>query len=68
MTAKPAQNSWVRMLCSDVSVLLYAFRRDSTDHTRYADWLQRTMAGKQCHLSGATRAPAIGWPADHSPR
>jgi predicted nucleic acid-binding protein len=56
------------MLCPDVNVLLYAFRRDSTDHTRYADWLQRTMAGKQCHLSGATRAPAIGWPADHSPR
>lgn len=33
------------MLCPDVNVLLYAFRRDSVDHIRYADWLHRAMTG-----------------------
>lgn len=35
------------MLCPDVNVLLYAFRRDSVDHTRYAHWLQHAMTGQQ---------------------
>lgn len=35
------------MLCPDVNVLLYAFRRDSVDHTRYAHWLQQAMTGQQ---------------------
>ena len=47
MTAKPSPISWVRMLCPDVNVLLYAFRRDSADHNRYAQWLQRAMTGHE---------------------
>ena len=35
------------MLCPDVNVLLYAYRRDSAEHTRYADWLQRAMTGAE---------------------
>lgn len=35
------------MLCPDVNVLLYAFRRDSTDHTGYARWLQTVMTGPE---------------------
>lgn len=35
------------MLCPDVNVLLYAFRRDSTDHSRYAKWLQQNMTGQE---------------------
>ena len=35
------------MLCPDVNVLLYAFRRDSAEHTRHADWLQRAMTGPE---------------------
>lgn len=35
------------MLCPDVNVLLYAFRRDSTDHVRYAQWLQTAMIGQE---------------------
>lgn len=35
------------MLCPDVNVLLYAFRRDSVDHPRYAQWLQDTMTGQE---------------------
>ena len=33
------------MLCPDVNVLLHAFRRDSPDHSAYADWLRQTMTG-----------------------
>ena len=47
MTAKPSPISWVRMLCPDVNVLLYAFRRDSADHNPYAQWLQRAMTGHE---------------------
>jgi toxin-antitoxin system PIN domain toxin len=35
------------MLCPDVNVLLYAFRRDSADHSRYAEWLQLAMTGPE---------------------
>ena len=35
------------MLCPDVNVLLYAFRRDSSDHERYAHWLQDAMTGAE---------------------
>lgn len=35
------------MLCPDVNVLLYAFRRDSTEHVRYAEWLHNTMTGHE---------------------
>lgn len=47
MTVKPSPTSSVTMLCPDVNVLLYAFRRDSTDHSRYAEWLQLTMTGSE---------------------
>ena len=42
MTVKPSPTSSVTMLCPDVNVLLYAFRSDSTDHSRYAQWPQLT--------------------------
>lgn len=35
------------MLCPDVNVLLYAFRRDSTDHSQYVHWLQQSMTGSE---------------------
>lgn len=35
------------MLCPDVNVLLYAFRRDSVDHPRYARWLREAMTGAE---------------------
>jgi toxin-antitoxin system PIN domain toxin len=35
------------MLCPDVNVLLSAFRRDSSDHERYARWLQDSMTGAE---------------------
>jgi uncharacterized protein len=35
------------MLCPDVNVLLYAYRRDSTAHSEYAGWLQQSMAGHE---------------------
>jgi toxin-antitoxin system PIN domain toxin len=35
------------MLCPDVNVLIYAFRRDSTDHPRYAEWLRHNMTGHE---------------------
>jgi toxin-antitoxin system PIN domain toxin len=47
MTAKPSPISLVTMLCPDVNVLLYAFRRDSADHPRYAQWLQHAMTGHE---------------------
>lgn len=47
MTAKPSPTSSVTMLCPDVNVLLHAFRRDSTDHSRYAEWLQLNMTGSE---------------------
>jgi predicted nucleic acid-binding protein len=31
------------MLCPDVNILLYAFRRDSDEHSSYAQWLQLIM-------------------------
>jgi hypothetical protein len=37
--------SWATMLCADVTVLLYALRRDCPGHSSYADWSQRTMPG-----------------------
>ena len=33
------------MILSDVNVLLYAFRRDSHDHTRYRRWVDDTVNG-----------------------
>jgi len=47
MTAKPSPTSSVAMLCPDVNVLLYALRRDSGDHSRYAEWLQLAMTGHE---------------------
>lgn len=35
------------MLCPDVNVFLYAFRRDSADHAMYAEWLTATMTGEE---------------------
>lgn len=35
------------MLCPDVNVLLYAFRRDSAGHSGYAEWLQLAMTGHE---------------------
>lgn len=35
------------MLCPDVNVLLYAFRRDSVDQAEYARWLQDAMTGQE---------------------
>lgn len=35
------------MLCPDVNVLLYGFRRDSVDHGAYAQWLTTTMTGHE---------------------
>jgi uncharacterized protein len=35
------------MLCPDVNVLLYAFRRDSAAHLEYVDWLQQAMTGHE---------------------
>lgn len=35
------------MLCPDVNVLLNAFRRDSTEHSQYAQWLQHRMTGPE---------------------
>lgn len=35
------------MICPDVNVLLYAFRRDSTEHDRYARWLMSAMTGHE---------------------
>lgn len=39
------------MLCPDVSILLYAFRRDSDEHSRYAQWLQLIMTGPVVRLA-----------------
>jgi uncharacterized protein len=35
------------MLCPDVNVLLYAFRRDSRAHSDYVDWLHQSMTGHE---------------------
>ena len=35
------------MICPDVNVLLYAFRRDSAEHPRYAEWLKLAMTGPE---------------------
>ncbi len=35
------------MICPDVNVLLYAFRRDSVRHDDYADWLYAAMTGAE---------------------
>lgn len=47
MTAVRSPNCWATMLCLDVNVLLYAFRRDSVDHSPYAQWLQSAMTGPE---------------------
>lgn len=47
MTKRPWPICWATMLCPDVNVLLYAFRRDSAAHQDYADWLDRTMTGEE---------------------
>jgi toxin-antitoxin system PIN domain toxin len=39
------------MLCPDVNILLYAFRRDSDEHSRYAQWLQPIMTGPVVRLA-----------------
>lgn len=33
------------MILADVNVLVYAHRSDATDHSRYHDWLEETLAG-----------------------
>lgn len=35
------------MVLPDVNVLVYAFREDTPDHTRYADWVSAMMNGPQ---------------------
>lgn len=35
------------MICPDVNVLLYAFRSDTANHSRYAQWLQLAMTGQE---------------------
>jgi uncharacterized protein len=35
------------MLCPDVNVFLYAFRRDSAQHPEYVDWLEGVMVGHE---------------------
>lgn len=34
------------MILTDVNVLVYAHRRDTRDHERYADWLAELVAGR----------------------
>lgn len=35
------------MICPDVNVLLYAFRRESDRHSEYRKWLADVMAGEE---------------------
>jgi uncharacterized protein len=35
------------MLLPDVNVLIYAHRRESPEHDRYADWLKRLAEGRE---------------------
>lgn len=35
------------MICPDVNVLLYAFRRDSDRHQDYRDWLMNALTGDE---------------------
>ena len=35
------------MLLPDVNVLIYAHRRESPEHARYADWLRRVATGPE---------------------
>lgn len=37
------------MILPDVNVLLYAFRSDSEDHTRYRDWLEDVVNGPEAY-------------------
>jgi len=35
------------VILADVNVLLYAFRADYRDHSRYRDWLQESVSGPE---------------------
>ena len=37
------------MILPDVNVLIYAFRADSKDHTRYKDWLEDAVNGPSAY-------------------
>ena len=37
------------MILSDVNILLYAFRGDSEDHTRYKKWLEDVINGPEAY-------------------
>ncbi len=37
------------MILPDVNVLLYAFRTDSPDHSKYRDWLQSVVNGESAY-------------------
>ncbi|MBA4388393.1 MAG: VapC toxin family PIN domain ribonuclease [Verrucomicrobia bacterium] len=37
------------MILMDVNVLVYAFRKDSTDHARYRDWLQSIINSSEAY-------------------
>lgn len=37
---------WAALILPDVNVLVYAFRREATDHERYATWLADVVAGR----------------------
>jgi toxin-antitoxin system PIN domain toxin len=37
------------MILSDVNILLYAFRTDSEDHTRYKKWLEDLINGPEAY-------------------
>ena len=35
------------MILPDVNILLYAYRSDAADHSRFRDWLRETIAGPE---------------------
>lgn len=47
------------MILPDVNTLVYAFRAESEDHPRYADWLARLVAGSDG--LGLTEASLTGF-------
>lgn len=47
------------MILPDVNVLVYAFRRESVDHDRYASWLSTTAATSELGLPESVLLGAI---------
>ncbi len=45
MTAPLSSTSWMNVLLPDVNVLVYAFRSDAADHTKYRQWLDGVVNG-----------------------